>query len=198
MPTVKITDPSYISEHMFDKVVREKFQNNPDDADVRAQAITMLRMFRAGKTHDQVIADIMHAARSSRRGTNEEIAEIGFLMVAVGSSCWARYRTGEKLSVQPQSISAAWLVGVLINAEAPCSTSKIITFILLSFSFSCRSRSFGIRGLRQIAVKNRRLREFSEPLHSFPKDFGYEDQQRDFSTEQKREWKRGMINKNSG
>lgn len=80
MPTVKITDPSYISEHMFDKVAREKFQDNPDDAAVRAQAITMLRTFRAGKTHDQVIADIMHAARSSRRGSNEEMAEIAFLM----------------------------------------------------------------------------------------------------------------------
>jgi hypothetical protein len=26
-----LTDPSYISEQMFDKVVREKFQQNSDD-----------------------------------------------------------------------------------------------------------------------------------------------------------------------
>jgi hypothetical protein len=45
----KLTDPSYISEHMFDKVVREKFQDNADDPAVRDQAMKMLAFFRAGK-----------------------------------------------------------------------------------------------------------------------------------------------------
>ena len=41
----KITDPSYISEHMLDKVVKEKFHDNPDDAAVRNQMIKFLQMF---------------------------------------------------------------------------------------------------------------------------------------------------------
>lgn len=76
----KITDPSYISEHMFDKVVREKFQDNVDDPAVRNQAIEMLKMFRAGKTHDQIITDVLHAARAARRTSTDGVAEIGFLM----------------------------------------------------------------------------------------------------------------------
>ena len=80
MPTHKITDPSYISENMFDKVVREKFQDNTNDPAVRDQAIKMLKMFRAGKTHEQIIVDVLHAADGARRSSNEGIAEIGFLM----------------------------------------------------------------------------------------------------------------------
>jgi len=40
----------------------------------------MLRMFRAGRTHDQVIADIMRISQVSRRGSKEQVAEIGFVM----------------------------------------------------------------------------------------------------------------------
>jgi hypothetical protein len=77
---IKITDPSYISEHMLDKVAKEKFHDNADDATVRDQAIKFLQMFRAGKTHDQTIVDILHASRTSRRDSKEGIAEIGFVM----------------------------------------------------------------------------------------------------------------------
>jgi len=69
MSASKITDPSYISEHMFDKVVREKFQENTDDNAVFEQAVKFTQMFRAGKTHDQVVVDIMHASRFSRRNS---------------------------------------------------------------------------------------------------------------------------------
>jgi len=65
---------------MFDKVVREKFQDSTDDAAVRDQAIKMLKMFRAGKTHGRIITDVLHASMVARRTSNEEIAEIGFLM----------------------------------------------------------------------------------------------------------------------
>jgi hypothetical protein len=76
----KLIDPSYISEQMFDKVVKEKFQDNVDDPAVRDQAIKMLAMFRAGKTHDQIITDVLQAARAARRTSAEGVAEIGFLM----------------------------------------------------------------------------------------------------------------------
>jgi hypothetical protein len=75
-----ITDPSYISEHMLDKVIREKFQENTDDRSVSLQAAVLLRIFRAGKTHDQTIVDILHASRASRRETEEGLAEIAFVM----------------------------------------------------------------------------------------------------------------------
>jgi hypothetical protein len=52
---INITDPSYISEHMLDKVVKERFHNNADDTAVRNQAIKFLQMFRAGTTRDQTI-----------------------------------------------------------------------------------------------------------------------------------------------
>jgi hypothetical protein len=76
----KITDPSYISEHMFDRVAKEKFHDNADDTAVRDQAIKFLKMFRAGKTHAQTIVDILHASKISRRDSKESIAEIGFVM----------------------------------------------------------------------------------------------------------------------
>lgn len=75
-----ITDPSYISEFMLDKVVKEKFHDNTDDASVRAQAMTFLLMFRACRNHDQTIVDILHAAKVGRRDFKEGIAEIGFVM----------------------------------------------------------------------------------------------------------------------
>jgi hypothetical protein len=78
--SAKITDPSYISEHMLDKVIREKFQDNTDDRSVSLQAAALLRIFRAGKTHDQAITDILHASHASRRETKEGLAEIAFVM----------------------------------------------------------------------------------------------------------------------
>jgi len=77
---IKITDPSYISEHMLDKIVKEKFHDNADDAAVRDQAIKFLQMFRASTTRDQTIVDILHPSRISRRDFKEGIAEIGFTM----------------------------------------------------------------------------------------------------------------------
>jgi hypothetical protein len=76
----KITDPSYISEHMLDKAVQEKFHDNADDVAVRNQLFVFLQIFRAAKTRDQTIVDILHASRAARRDSNEGIAEIGFVM----------------------------------------------------------------------------------------------------------------------
>jgi len=75
-----ITDPSYISEHMLDKVVKEKFHDNADDTAVRNQAIKFLQMLRASTTRNQTIIDILHASQMSRPDFKEDIAEIGFLM----------------------------------------------------------------------------------------------------------------------
>jgi hypothetical protein len=77
---IKITDPGYISDQMFDRVVKETFHDNADDNAVRDQAIQFLKIFRAGRTHDQIIVDILHASKTSRRDFSEGIAEIGFLM----------------------------------------------------------------------------------------------------------------------
>lgn len=80
-PTMpNLTDPGYISEFMLDKVMKEKFHENVEDAAVRDQALKFLQMFRAAKGRDQTIVDILHAAKSARRDFNEGIAEIGFVM----------------------------------------------------------------------------------------------------------------------
>ncbi|MGA2992820.1 MAG: hypothetical protein ABSD88_20310, partial [Candidatus Korobacteraceae bacterium] len=67
----ELTDPSYISEQMFDKTIRQKFQNNQNDQAVREQAIKLIRLFRASNSHTQVIVDVLHAARSSGYDSKE-------------------------------------------------------------------------------------------------------------------------------
>lgn len=76
----KLTDPSYVSENMFDLVVKEKFQNSANDAAMQDQATKLLQMFQASQSHDQTIVDILHASKFSRRKSKQDIAEIGFLM----------------------------------------------------------------------------------------------------------------------
>lgn len=76
----RLTDPGYISEQMFDKVIREKFQDNHDDAAVRGQALKLIRLIQASKCRPQIIADILHAARISRSDSPQGVAEIGFAM----------------------------------------------------------------------------------------------------------------------
>ena len=70
----------HLRAHALDKVVREKFHDNADDPAVRDQAIRFLQTFRASRTRDQTIADILQAARISRFDSKEGIAEIGFVM----------------------------------------------------------------------------------------------------------------------
>lgn len=77
---INITDPSYISAQMLDRVVKEKFHDNADDPAVRNQAIKFVQMFRASTTRHQTIVDILHASQRSRRDFSEGIAEIGFVM----------------------------------------------------------------------------------------------------------------------
>ena len=77
---INITDPSYITEHMLDKVVKEKFNDNADDTAVRNHAIKFSQIFRASRTRDQNIVDILHASQISRRDFKDGIAEIGCLM----------------------------------------------------------------------------------------------------------------------
>ena len=76
----KLTDPSYISEKMLDKVIREKFQENENDDEVRDQAIKLIGMLRASQCRPQVIVDVLHAASVSGNSSPERVAEVGFAM----------------------------------------------------------------------------------------------------------------------
>jgi hypothetical protein len=76
----QLTNPSYISAEMFDKVLEERFLNNPDEDGFRQQAMTLALIFRASKSRPQVIVDILHAARSSGHDSKEDMAEIAFTM----------------------------------------------------------------------------------------------------------------------
>lgn len=76
---VHLSNPTHISPEMFDKVIAEKFQKNAADEAVRAQALTLIHLLRQSKSRNQIIVDVLHAAR--RAGSNaESIAEIGFAM----------------------------------------------------------------------------------------------------------------------
>jgi len=50
-------------------------------------------------------------------------------LAASASSALSMYRAGENAPVHPQSIRTVWFVGVLINAQKPCSTLKTVTFM---------------------------------------------------------------------
>ncbi len=77
---MKLTDPSYISEQMFDKVLREKFMENTDDVSVREQAISLMRTVGRSQSRSQILVDIMHAMNASRSQSKEALAEIAFCM----------------------------------------------------------------------------------------------------------------------
>jgi hypothetical protein len=78
--TARLTDPSYISDQMFDRLVRVKFHDNADDAGVRDHATKLVRMIHASKLRSQILADILHAAKISRNRSPRGVAEIGFAM----------------------------------------------------------------------------------------------------------------------
>ncbi len=77
---MRVTNPSYISQEMFDNAVREKFQDNPNDGAVREQAIRLLQLARGSKWRGQILVDIMHAAKVSRQVSTEQTAEVAFCM----------------------------------------------------------------------------------------------------------------------
>lgn len=78
--TMQLTDPSYISQQMFDKAIREKFQDNLNDGAVRQQAFKLLQMVRSSQWREQILADIMHAAKVSGHTSMDQAAEIAFCM----------------------------------------------------------------------------------------------------------------------
>ena len=77
---MRLTDPSYISEQMFDKMLREKLQENPEDDSVRLQALKFMQLVRRSKARNGILADIMHAAKVSEQTSVEQVAEIAFCM----------------------------------------------------------------------------------------------------------------------
>jgi hypothetical protein len=76
---MELTDPSYISEQMFDKVLREKFMENQADISVRNQAVALLQLVRRSQFREQILVDIKHAMNASR-GNQDQLAEIAFCM----------------------------------------------------------------------------------------------------------------------
>lgn len=77
---MQLTNPNYISQQMFNKALREKFQDNPDDEAVRQQAIKLIQLVRGSQTYEQILVDIMRAAKVSGHTSKEQTAEIAFYM----------------------------------------------------------------------------------------------------------------------
>lgn len=78
--TVPLTNPTFISVEMFDRVVIDKFQENTADESVRAQLLTLLQLLRQSNTRPQILTDVLYAAKKSGRSSSEGVAEIGFVM----------------------------------------------------------------------------------------------------------------------
>jgi hypothetical protein len=77
---MRVTNTSYISQQMFDKALREKFQDNPDDEGVRQQATQLMQRVGSSQSREQIVADIMHAAKVSGHTSREQTAVIAFCM----------------------------------------------------------------------------------------------------------------------
>jgi hypothetical protein len=77
---IPLTNPTFISAEMFDRVVIDKFQENTADESVRAQAITLMQLLRQSRTRDQILTDVLYAAKKSGNSSREAVAEIGFAM----------------------------------------------------------------------------------------------------------------------
>lgn len=65
---------------MFDKALREKFYDNPDDEAVRQQAMKLIQLVHGSQRREQTLVDIMHAAKVSGHSSKEQTAEIAFCM----------------------------------------------------------------------------------------------------------------------
>ena len=73
---MQLTNPSHISQIMFDQILRERFQENPDDESVRGQASRLMQLVSGSRWRDQIMADILHAVRVSGRTSVEQMAMI--------------------------------------------------------------------------------------------------------------------------
>ena len=77
---MKLTNPRYISQQMFDKAIREKFHDNPDDQAVQQQGSQMMQLVTGSQLRDQIVTDILHAAKVSGYSSKEQTAVIAFCM----------------------------------------------------------------------------------------------------------------------
>lgn len=77
---MRVTDPSYISQQMFDKALNERFLGNSDDEGVRQQAMLLMQMLTKSKLRGEVQTNIQHASKVSGHTSKEQIAEIAFCM----------------------------------------------------------------------------------------------------------------------
>jgi len=77
---MELTDPSYISEQMFDKALREKLLDNTDDASVLDQAVKLSQLVRRSQFRQQIMVDVMHAMKAGGTSAQEQLAEIAFCM----------------------------------------------------------------------------------------------------------------------
>ena len=77
---MRLANPNYISQQMFDKALQDKFQDNSDDEAVRQQAVKLIQLVRGSQSRKWILADIMHAAKVSGHTSLEETVEIAFSM----------------------------------------------------------------------------------------------------------------------
>lgn len=77
---MQVTNPQYVSQQMFDMVLRGKFHENPDDGAVIAQGSKIIQLVTNSMLRDQILTDILHAAGSTGRTSTEQLALVAFGM----------------------------------------------------------------------------------------------------------------------
>lgn len=77
---IRITNPEYISQEMFDRALREKFHENPGDSAVRQQAVKMWQLVTGSQWRNLTLRDIAHAARISGHTSKEQMQLIAYCM----------------------------------------------------------------------------------------------------------------------
>jgi len=65
---------------MFDKALQERFLANPDDEGVQRQGKVLMQLVTTGQFRDQILTDVLYAAKVSGYSTKEQTAVIAFCM----------------------------------------------------------------------------------------------------------------------
>jgi hypothetical protein len=77
---MNITKPDYISQNMFDRVLRELSSLNTTGADLRQQMILLMQLLRGSADYAQILVDIQSVIDSAKTHTAGRRAEIAFVM----------------------------------------------------------------------------------------------------------------------
>ena len=75
-----VTQPDYISQEMFDQVLRGLSSLESSGLDLRQQVSMMFQLLRGSSEHDQVMIDVHSVVEAAKARSDDRKAEIAFVM----------------------------------------------------------------------------------------------------------------------